>query len=205
MSYSKKAFSLTELLIVVAVIALMLALGAPALVSIAQGGAMKKAISSVSDTVELARIEAMSTSSWVLVGFADTSAEGSTGGLQTSVFVVATRDGTTNMAADNLMPLSRPLRLDNVKVLSEPSHWGTNAAVLRGSPFSFQATLAGKAVQVSDRVLAFSPHGDAVVDPSVHNSWVEIPLREVRGTKEIEEKTASVRVSGMSGQVLVDY
>lgn len=205
MNDPKKAFSLTELLIVVALIAVLAVLATPAVVSIAQGGAMRKAINSVSDTVELARIEAMATSSWVLVGFADTTAESSSGAYQTSVFVMATRDGTTNMASDNLMTIARPLRLDHVKLLSESSRWGTNAALVKGSPFSFQATLAGKPVQVTDHILAFSPRGEAVVNPSMLRSWFEIPLREVHGTREFEERTASVRVSGMSGQVIVDY
>lgn len=205
MNEPKKAFSLIELLVVVACIGIMVALSAPALVSIAQGGSMKRAIGLVSDTMELARIEAMASNSWVLVGFADTSEESAAVGVQTTVFVFATRDGTTNMAPDNLMPITRPLKLDNVKVLSEASQWGTNAEVLKGSPISFQAMLAGKPIQVTNQVLAFSPRGEAMVNPAVNHTWIEIPLREIRGTKELEEKTASVRVSGMSGQVIVDY
>ena len=201
----RRGFTLMELLIVIALLCLLMVLLVPAFTSIAQGGGMKRAIGAASDALEVARTDAMSTSTWVLVGFADTTAQNPGKISQLTIFTMGSRDGTTNMAANNLRPLYRPVHIDNVKLLSSPSKWADGATVLKGSPFAFTATNNNTTVNVSDTIVAFSPRGEAIINPAAMNSWIELPLREMRGTQEVEEKTASVRVSGMSGQVMVSY
>ncbi len=197
--------SLIELLVVVALIAILAAISVPAFVSIAQGSGMRRAINGISDVLEGARTEAMATSTWVLVGLADTTQVNAARTPQLTLMVVASRDGTTNTAAANLIALAKPVRIENVRILDSPTQWAGNAALLKNSSFRFTGTIAGSAQTFTNTVIAFSPQGEALITPTALSSWIEIPVREMRGTKEIAEKTASIRVSGVSGQVVVNY
>lgn len=199
---SRRAMSILELLLVVGLVTIMATLAVPAFVSIAQGSGMRRAIVGVSDALEQARTEAMATSTWVLVGFSqDTTAVPST----LTVVTVASRDGTSDTSAANLIQLFRPLKIENVKLLERSTGWASNATLLNNSMFSFTGTVAGKPKSFSNTVIAFSPQGEALIQTSALSSWIEIPLCELRGSKEIEEKMASIRVSGPSGQVVVSY
>lgn len=204
--FRKTAFSLTELLVVMALIGILVTLAVPAFVSIAQGSGMKKGINEIADALELARTEAMAKSTWVLVGLADTTADNPDHTPRHSLILAATRDGTTNFATTNLMFLSKTAHIKDIKILSSPTPWaGTNAVVLKDSTFSFTTPIAGKSTVFTNTVLAFSPQGEALINPASISPWIEIPIREVRGSTEIESKTASIRVSGLSGQVIVSY
>lgn len=194
------ALSLVELLLVVALVAILSTLAVPAFVSIAQGSGMKRAIVSVSDSLEQARTEAMAQSTWVLVGFSQNTTNIPQ---NLTIMSVASRDGTTNTASANLMPLSKPIKVDNVQIL--PSSLTSTNPVLKNSQFEFTSTVAGASRRFYGTVIAFSPQGEAILTNSTVSSWIEIPLQELRGNTPITNKTASIRVSGVSGQVIVNY
>lgn len=201
----RAAFSLLELLIVIALLILVMALTTPALVNIAQGQGMKRAIGDVSGIVEQARSEAMATSTWTWVGLSQQNA-----GPQSELVVVlvASLDGTANMSQTNLRMISRPMRIQNVKVLPSLTHWGQDVdgtVPLAGSTFGFSQTIQGKLIAFDGTVLGFNSRGEASLGDGAVPVWIEIGLRELRGTTEIPDKTASIRVSGFSGQVDVDY
>ena len=191
---------MVELLVVITLVAILSVLAVPAFVSIAQGSGMKRAVVGLSDSLEQARTEAMATSTWVLVGI---SPDSSASPPNVTVMAVASRDGTTNTAASNLLPLSKPVRLDSVKVLETATT--PDATILKNSQFEFTTTVAGKPRKFSDTVIAFSPQGEALLKTSELSPWIEIPLQELRGSTPIASKTASIRVSGVSGQVIVNY
>lgn len=205
MKKSSSAFSLVELLAVVAVIAILAALSVPALVSIAQGQGMKRAIHATSDFLEQARSEAMAKSTWVWVGVADTTQNNAARRPEITLVAVMSRDGSTNTAPANLSFLAKPVQVSDVTVLSSATPWAGNAEVVKNSTFQFSATIAGTAKSFSNTVVAFSPQGEALLNPEVVSSWLEIGLREVHGVRAIAAKTASLRISGISGQVVVDY
>lgn len=197
---SAQAMSLLEILLVVALVAIMASLVLPAFVSIAQGSGMKRAVVSVSDSLEQARTEAMATSTWVLIGFSqdDTAVPPNL-----TIMTVASKDGTANTLASNLMPIAKPIRVDSVRILD--SARTTNGVLLKGSKFEFSATVAGKPRNFKDTVIAFSPQGEAVLEKDVLAPWIEIPLSEIRGSQVMTNRQASIRVSGPSGQVIVGY
>ncbi len=194
--------SLIELLLVIALVGLMMTLSVPAFVSIAQGSGMKRAIVGVSDSLEQARTEAMAQSTWVLVGI---SPDTTTMPPNLTIMTMASRDGTTNTATANLQAMTKPIRVENVKLLDSPTGWATNAVLLKDSKFEFTGTVAGKPRKFTGTVIAFSPQGEATLNSSSLSSWIEVPLQEFRGGREMTEKTASIRVSGPSGQVVVSY
>lgn len=198
-------FSLVELLIVIALVAIMTALAVPAFVSIAQGQGMKRAINSTSDLLEIARSEAMAKSTWTWVGIVDSTSSNAAKSAEILIAGVISRDGTSNTATANLSTLAKPLRIADVTVLTTATPWSSNATVVKNSSYQFSATVNGQAQTFSGAVVAFSPQGEALITPSSVSRWLEIGLREMRGTTPMTNKTASLRISGVSGQVVVDY
>ena len=202
-------FSLIELLIVISLLAVLSVLAVPAFNSVARGSAMKRTISEVSDAVDLARTEAMAKSTWVWLGLADTSASNALATPQLSLVLVASRDGTTNTAATNLTMLARAMKIDNIRLLDQPSKWAPNsspaAVPVRNSQFSFTVSVSGTARLFTNTVLAFSPQGEALLDTATIKPWLEIAFRESRGSADIRDKEAAIRVSGISGQGAVSY
>lgn len=201
----RAAFSLIELLVVVAVAAILMALSVPALVSIARGQGMKRAIHVTSDFLEQARSEAMAKSTWVWVGLADSTQNNAFRRPELTLAGMISRDGTTNTAASNLIPLARPVRIEDVAVLSLATPWAGDAVVAKDSSFQFTATAAGTPRSFSSTVVAFSPQGEALLTGETVSPWLEIGLQEMRGARAVTNKTASIRISGVSGQVIVDY
>ncbi len=196
---------MVELLVVIAVLALALALAAPAMFNIAQGQGMKRAIGEVSGLAENARAEAMASSTWIWMGLKE---ENSGGQKQLLAILVASKDGTTNMATSNLRIIQNPIRIENVRVLSDLTTWGDEVpgtVPLDDSKFKFTQTVRGTATTFSDTVLGFSPRGEATTGNGAVPPWIEIGLCEMRGEVEMPNKKASIRISGFSGQQRVDY
>lgn len=196
--------SLVELIVVMGAIVVLVALGAPALMELARGQGMKRAVSEVGGLLEQARIEAMATSTWTWVGLAQRDPDAPP---ELLAVLIASKDGTNNMDADNLRIISRPVRIENVRVLSELTEWAgeTGSVPLTGSSFSFSETVAGESVSFTDTVVGFSPRGEATLSNNTVPPWIEIGLVEMRGAVEIPDRTASIRVSGFSGQQDVSY
>lgn len=202
-NHTRTGFSLIELLTVLAVLAVVVALSAPAMVNIARGQGMKRAVSEVSGLIEQGRVEAMATSTWTWMGVAQQNTQG---GEELLAVLVASLDGTTNRAPANLRLISRPVRIENVRVLSSLTDWAdTNTVPLANGTFSFSQQVRGQSVTFTNTVLGFSPRGEATIDHAAVPAWIEVGLRELRGNVEIPSKTASIRASGFSGEVNVNY
>lgn len=202
---SHTGFSLIEMLLVVAVIGIVIGLSASALVDAARGQGMKRAIADVGGLVEQARSEAMAASTWTWVGMKQQTAGPEN---ELIAVLVASKDGSTNRAAGNLRLVSRPLRIKNVQVLSGLTGWGGSidgTRTVSEGDFSFSQTVRGQNITFSDHVLGFTPRGEAAIDSSSVPPWIEIGLQETRGLTPITNKTASLRVSGFSGQLDTDY
>lgn len=202
-----RAMSLLELLVVICLIAMLMALTVPALVNIAQGQGMKRAVTDISGILESARAEAMAASTWVWVGLADTTATNAVKNRELTVAVVSSRDGSSRLDAANLSRKTRPARFENVILLPDRTAWATNPSVapLKNGDYQFTCTIAGQSKTFSGSVLAFSPRGEAVLQSNAVSPWIEVGLRESRGGVEKPERTGSILVSGVSGQVIVTY
>lgn len=197
--------SLIELMIVVGLIVLLMALLVPSMSSLVQGQGTKRAINDVSGLLEIARTEAMATSTWVWVGFAQqTNAARNT---EMVVCAVSSKDGTATTAATNLARVARPARIENVVLLSTLTSWATNEMIvpLKSGSYRFEEAIGGQNRTFAGTVIAFSPQGEASLSPDKIDPWIEVGLRESRGGVENTNKTASLRISGLSGQVLVSY
>jgi prepilin-type N-terminal cleavage/methylation domain-containing protein len=200
---TRLGFSLIELLAVIAVLAIVVALSAPAMVNVARGQGMKRAVSEVSGLIEQGRVEAMATSTWTWVGLVPQNANG---GEELLAVLVASKDGTTNRTPANLRMITRPVRIEHVRVLPSLTHWSEGDTVpLSDGKFSFAQEVLGKSVTFTNSVIGFSPRGEATIDHASVPPWIEVGLRELRGTMEITNKTASIRVSGFSGEINVNY
>lgn len=200
-----RAFSLVELLVVIALIAVMLALAAPTLTGIARGTGMKRAVSDVSSAVEQARAQAMASSTWVWLGFANQSSNNFN---SLSFVIVGSKDGTTNTATSNLSVFQRPQKIENVRLLdARTSHTSgiTNAAPLKGGDASFTILVNNQSQSYSGTVLAFSPRGEATLKYSARDPWIEIGIAEMRGDQVQTNLSASILTSGLSGQQVVSY
>ncbi len=204
-SEPRRAFSLIELLLVVALIAILSLLAVPAFISISRGSGMKQAINGVSDALEMARTDAMASSTWIWVGLADGTADNPSQTPQIVIARVASRDGTTNTDTTNLTQLAPPVRFANVAVLQSPTSWGTNVSVAKNSAFQFAIRVAGQTKTFSNNVIGFSPQGEAVLNTATVSPWLEVGLQEMRGSTPITNKTASIQIAGVSGQVVVTY
>jgi len=201
---SSRSFSLIELMVVVAILAIVIGISAPALLEVARGQGMKRAISDVSGMVELGRGEAMAISTWTWLGLKEQIVNGEP---ELLAVLMSSKDGTKSTAGSNLHMISRPVHIKRVKILPALTKWAaSNGTVpLDQASFSFSQTVNGQVVNFSNTVLGFSPQGEAAIASGTVPPWIEIGLRELRGPTEIEGKTASVRVSGFSGQVIISY
>lgn len=196
-------FTILELLIVIGIMAIMIALAVPALVGMAEGQGMKRAITTISGNLEMARAEAMAKSTWVWVGFSNATNNGIS---QMTILSIASRDGTSALNPDNIVSISKVQRIHNVALLGSPIV--ANAEPLGGNTlgYTFTAITAGQPMTFSNTVIAFSPQGEALIKTNdTVSAWVEVGVREMKGSTPITNKTASIRVSGVSGQVLVTY
>jgi prepilin-type N-terminal cleavage/methylation domain-containing protein len=128
----RRAFSLVELLVVIAVLGILAALVVPALPSILGGKGVARAINDASSILELARTEAMSHRTYVYVGFLN--ATNVLGNSELRIGAVVSLDGT---AGTNIKPLTRLLKIQNV-VLTDLS--GVPQAVRNALPQNWGGT-----------------------------------------------------------------
>jgi len=203
----REGMTLIELLAVIAIAALLMTLTISNITGITQGQGMKKALNEVGDLLENARTEAMATSTWVWIGFRDSTQDNAGKQPEVTIVVVASRDGTANQTSSNLVILGKPIRIANVKVLNSLTQWAIagETVPLADSPNTFTTRVNGTNRQFSKTVLAFSPQGEATLGGTTISPWIEVGLREMRGATEITAKTASIRVSGVSGAQVIDY
>lgn len=113
-SFSTSAFTLVELLVVMAIIGILAALVVPALPSLLGSQGLSRAVSDVGGIMELARVEATSRHTYVYVGFTNTTTFGNS---ELRIGAVSSKDGTTDQSSTNLIPLTRLVKIQNVKIV----------------------------------------------------------------------------------------
>lgn len=207
-------FTLVELLIVVAILAVCLSMMRPTVAGLVVGQQVTRAANELSMLIEYARTQATSrqTYTWVLFG----SGKGFGGEDRLFAVVVASLDGTPNFSADNILEVSRKLSFENVVLADAHSLNSRTQAMLPEGARGVQVASSTPGVRhqlagiVFSQGFAFTPRGEAMVNASVGETagfdrMIDIGLRLTRGGRppDLDADDAAVVLFGSSGRVLV--
>ncbi len=189
-----KAFSIIELIVVVAIIAIMMVFVAPSISSLFGAQGVAKAAADGVGILEMARMEAMARKTFVYVGFA--SVTNSFGNLELRIGAVASLDGTSETSEANLRAISRLVKIDRVALagsgdlpgLDVPAGVTTDSFVNRFPSFADQfPSSSGFRVGEQDftnmPMMIISPHGELLETSNAieHLSFAVIGIRPSRG------------------------
>ncbi|OJV02706.1 MAG: hypothetical protein BGO12_14835 [Verrucomicrobia bacterium 61-8] len=226
---SSAAFSLVELLVVMAIMITIMGIAAPAFSGISRAGNVSSAAYEVASIIEDARSYAMARNTYVWVGLLEenvtATTPGSAGKGRIVIGVVASKDGTMiydlaspgQLPADRVAPLSRAVKIDNMQLKTFPEGTGGGADFdsrppandggtwiesggVSQTPFSMGGYVFQKAIE-------FNPRGEARINNagSALRPVVEIGLQPARGADvdSHESNLAAVQVSGVAGNVKI--
>lgn len=203
-----RGFSLIELLVVLNIVAYLIWLCVPSLISILTGQSVSEAAYDVSTAVEQARNEAVSRRTYVWLAIQE---EVSDGNLGLRIGAVRSKDGTINTNAANLLPVGKPLLVSHVGLMEIGSPANnvvttapTNGAVdltdaLGGARFKI-----GKVSFDQGRSVTFMPKGEATTNPvptasSGFNPLMLLSLRQTHGTNLAAGNDVTVAIDGSVG------
>jgi prepilin-type N-terminal cleavage/methylation domain-containing protein len=198
-SSSARAFTLVELLAVMAIVALMAVLSVPAFSGLLQSGSVNQTVAGISLTLDQARAYAMAHNTYVWVGFyQDPAAKALTMG------AVA---GTSGLADDlnsstTYTPITRLQIYPNFALAGNLTFNGmaSDAIDISASVSTFQQQAAGGLVKLST-VVQFNPSGEACFPTAASTShWIQIGLQPARGN---QSNDAVIQLATLTGQVAV--
>lgn len=169
-------FSLLELLVVVAVLALLLGLGVPALNSIRTAGEFTKNVQSLADTLTLARSHALAKGRNVDVLMTTT--------VNGTLLAVGERNGT------NFDPISRTQLLKGARIENFPAPVFSNRSDDRGTTYAHS--------------VRFNSRGEARAHETRVDRKITIELLpNIGGTTPaaLQANNAAIRIHGLSGGI----
>ena len=201
-------FSLVELLIVISIFTLMAVLVRPAIVSLASAGSFTSNVANMNDIVQQARAAACAQNTFVWLGLATASTNGSP---SVVVAAVAGKSGlSSDYGAGNTYPIMKPIFLRNTQLVSsagskfssfssQPGYVSSTTDCLNpATPFTnYPQTIAGATFQ---SVIEFSPDGEVVINAnSATISKVSIGL-QAGPVAAVNSQVALIQISGSSGR-----
>lgn len=200
------AFSLIELLAVMAVITVMMAAAVPAISGLKSTGSLSSAAYEIAGTLEQARAYAMANNTFVYVGFAerDQLNAGASGQGQIVMAAMGSKNGSRTFDAANLSPLTRLRKLPDVRLeeglpnsgaMSRPA--AQSGYQVASEAFSAQDSFTLSGVTFT-KILQFDPRGMASVQSrsTTVPQWMEIGLVAANGSST---DSAAVLVDGVTG------
>ncbi|PTY04488.1 hypothetical protein DB346_03370 [Verrucomicrobia bacterium LW23] len=204
----RKGFTLSELLVVVAVISVMSAAAMPALRGIMDSRTVATSAYDLAGLLELARSQAVARQTYVWVG---ATTEMSGGNLSTVFVAVYSRDGSaTNTDAANLVPLTQPVRLKGVALVPWAQLRTETRAVMPGTPTSLSGSTQGIKFELATRsfdgqTITYTPGGEALLRGKVtaddgYDDRIDISFVQAKGTTLLTNADdAAVVVQGSTG------
>ena len=199
---AKRGFTLTEMLVVIAVITILAAMSIPALTSVDQARGVTEAGFQLRSAIELARSHAVSRRTHVWLGMEPVVNDKH---LDLRIGMVISKDGSANSAPENLRALSRSVLIERV---------GLSAAAEAdvGMDLTGAADLAthaggekfkvGRAEFKSGKTLTFTPLGEVFVSPNdgpFFDSRVVMCLRQSRKTTLLPGNDVAIVIDGSAG------
>jgi prepilin-type N-terminal cleavage/methylation domain-containing protein len=213
------AFSLIELLAVMAIVVALSAVSVPAIQSVKGGSTVNKAMADLSSTLELARTHAMANRTYVRVLLAEVPASGNRILPQLIALPIYAANGTSagdmTLVAD-WPALSKPLVLDDLKVfdtLNGSAPVNTSADVTPMGNNVQGAKMANVLRQVPGRggvtfsgVIQFAPTGEARVSFEEPARHIKLAIDQPQSGNAVEGRKKNpfiLRLSGMNGSIRI--
>lgn len=192
------AFSLIELLVVVAVIAVLASLSVPAFNSIGRARGVSDAAEQVATAIELARSEAVARRTYAWIGFSARTDVGNDG---VQIGVVCTADGTSSGTAANLRPLGRAVLVESVTLVDSGKEGNPSEIALQTDGLNF--TIGASSFNAG-KSITFTPDGEATTKaaPSASDGFdplLAIGLAPLQGTSPDTNNRATVVIDGSTG------
>lgn len=209
----QRAFSLTEILVVMGIIAMLATLSLPALNSLSRAGTVNKAIVDLSGTIEVARQYAMANNTYTRVIIAQLPATGARSTPATVAMALYCADGTGGGSIDSTTDwpaLRPPLILDNLLVFDSlytaPSDVnGSKAPSQLGFPTASRK-VAGAALSFTSAI-QFGPSGQMADNGSQPVRYVVIacdrPGKPSDTTTPQRRNPFALRIFGQNGLISV--
>jgi prepilin-type N-terminal cleavage/methylation domain-containing protein len=198
-----KAFTLIELLTVMAIIGVLTAITVPALSSIGKAASTNQTINEISFVLDRARAYAMANDTYVWVGFAQNDntqklTVGAVAGLTGQVSDL--NSNTTYLPIDKLQTFNW-VSLTAVNGLSGMASDGDEISTSQVGTFS---QTGGSGTTTFTTLLQFDPQGAATIDKSPGSShYIQIGLRPVRAGNVTDPNVAVLQVAALTGDVQI--
>ena len=195
------AFSLIELLAVIAVMSLLISLAVPVMSGLQSSGKMNDAVTRVSLMLDQARDYAMAHNSYVWVGFKEADDDG---GVQVSAVAGTTGMSTDIGSAGTLRQISKVELFDRIKYRNgsgDLSGMETANNVSESKIGTFNQSKQGKTIQFN-HIVQFSPSGEARVGVDQPKRWIEVGFQPSVGDATNGD-VAALQISATSGQVRI--
>jgi prepilin-type N-terminal cleavage/methylation domain-containing protein len=199
---SQKGFSLIEILVVVAIIIGLASFAVSALSSVAGSRGSIDAAYQISESIELARSEALARRTYVWLGFENTERFGDRNLLLGGVY---SKDGSTNTSIANLQPFFRSTSIEKVGLVASVDT-GSNNNFEYSNALALQTSQSGIVFSAgpqtfNSKTITFTPSGEAMLSglPNLNTpfeSKILIAIRGFRGTNEITNNDVAVVVEG---------
>lgn len=200
---SQRAFSLVELLVVVAIFVLLMTISGPSFSNFGKSQGVSEAAYQIAAAIDHSRNEAIARNAYVWLAIED---EVEAGTRQLRVGSALVKDGNpSNTSADNFVPLLKPFAIQRVGLASSQTDVLSGAEELAshtgGAKFKF-----GKADFKKGCSILFSPTGEVALNaPQSGEEFrftelVALGIQSARGTQTLDEKNfADIGIEGSTG------
>jgi prepilin-type N-terminal cleavage/methylation domain-containing protein len=213
-----KGFTLIELLAVVAIMVLLMTFTLP---MIRGGNDLTKSAWDIAGIIDQARAYAMAQNTYVWVGFNEAQAS-TTSQKNIAVFVVASKDGSSNAIKSNLVQIGRTSIFDNLAVADFSAssfdygnrkrgadgvvqlagrHEVATTSILPGKLTAYTNT---RMIQIDPEGAVNTPTGTAIATVEMLR-WIELGLQPRKGTvvPGNNTNTAAIQIAGLTGQTRI--